>query len=140
MTPLASSRLAWVRLHSGDFQDQEEKDRLQLLAQLWEEEPARAEGLGLQVEFIAPASCVILRDIGGYLTTILTPTSLWSVLEMEAKSPGFLRRELTKTSTPYPSPAEVHTLVLKEDQKITKLPPHRRESTVPSFSSLDLNI
>ena len=48
----------------------------------------------LLVEYIDDAKCVLLWDMSSFITSILTRDTLWSILEEEARNPGFCRETL----------------------------------------------
>ena len=56
----------------------------------------RQRGRGcLRVGYDPEWDCMVISDHGGFLTTAMTQTSLWHILEEEAITPGTLRERLT---------------------------------------------
>jgi len=77
------------RLAAGDFKSENERQKL-----VHECFPymLRSKGKGrLSVEYDEELDCIFVYDFGGFLTTVLTQTTLWEVVKAEFTNPGGLR-------------------------------------------------
>lgn len=103
---------AWQKLRFNDFHSEEERQELTHEAHPWFGRGAWI-GTRLSIEWNEDSQCMMVYDYGGFLTSVLTPDSLWAALRTEHQYPGFMRRKLTADPKGrYPSPAEVARLCI----------------------------
>lgn len=95
----ARADAAQKKLSEGDFADERERQILIHEAAPWHI-PGRSSLGALRVQFDPETQSMLIYDLGGFLTCIGTPQTLWEMCEREAEAPGYNRARLRRDALP----------------------------------------